>query len=96
MIVVSQLACPAMCLLCTNCRLTAVTTPAVSRALGLEVAKREWIACGAALLGGLFITLDTALADNTAATDAALGSPLTFTSPKLRQECLQLFHANHH
>ena len=63
------------------CRLTAVTTPAVSRILGLEVAKREWIACGAALLGGLFITLDTALADNTAATDAALGLPLPFITP---------------
>lgn len=82
-----------LCSLFTTCRLTAVTTPAVSKALGLEVAKREWIACGAALLGGLFITLDTALADNTAATDAALGIPLPFTPPCPRQKCLQLFDA---
>ena len=73
------------------CRLTAVTTPAVSRALGLEVAKREWIACGAALLGGLFITLDTALADDTAATDAALGSPIPFSPLIHRQERHLLF-----
>jgi drug/metabolite transporter (DMT)-like permease len=59
------------------CRLTAVFTPALASILGQEVVKREWIACGAALLGGILISLDTALSSDPAAADAALGNPLS-------------------
>ena len=59
--------------ICIRCRLTAVFTPAVSKLLGQSVSSREWTACSIALIGGVLISLDSALASDSSAKDAALG-----------------------